>query len=60
MSYVSLPSRAFSSSTLMDGEDVVRSQNLMDWSVAELEAHLASLEESLRVRVDVICTRMRA
>lgn len=44
----------------MDGEDVVRSQNLMDWSVAELEAHLASLEESLRVRVDVICTRMRA
>lgn len=43
----------------MDGEDVVRSQNLMDWSVAELEAHLASLEESLRVRVDVICTRMR-
>ena len=41
----SLPSRAFSSSTLMDGEKLVASQTFEDWSESALEAELAALED---------------
>lgn len=42
---LSLPSRCFSSSTLMDGEAVLNAMNYDDWSAADLEAELAKLEE---------------
>ena len=45
MSSFSLPSRLFSSSTLMDGEEVVCCQDLSHCNEMELLAELASLEE---------------
>ena len=44
---VSLPSRSFSSSTLMDGEKLVANQTFDDWSESALEAELAKLEDWL-------------
>lgn len=41
---ITLPSRTFSSSTLMDGEAVISSQQFDDWGEAELLAELAKLQ----------------
>ena len=44
---VSLPSRTFSSSTLMDGEKAIAMQHYDQWDDESLLAELKSLEDSL-------------